>query len=223
MLRHRRFYLLTQDRMLLSPIRDYLQGCQATFNVASSPRQPELVRLSAYLAQKQAAGTGAQLVVICTHNSRRSHLGQFWLASAAAMVGADLVAYSGGTEATACHPNTLAALARAGASINRLADGANPHYAIAYGTEGPEQVVAYSKHFAAPPNPGQGFAAIMVCNEADLGCPVIPGAEARFALPYTDPKHADQSAAQDEAYDLACKTIAQEMLWVIENAKAQTA
>lgn len=223
MLRHRRFYLLTQDRMLLSPIRDYLQDCQATFNVASSPRHTELARLVTYLAQNQYASKVAQLVVICTHNSRRSHLGQFWLAAAAAITGTELLAYSGGTEATACHPNTLAALARAGASINRLAEGPNPHYAIAYGTESSEQVMAFSKHFAAPPNPSQAFAAIMVCNEADQGCPVVPGAEARFALPYTDPKYADQSAAQDEAYDTACKTIAQEMLWVIENAKARTA
>ena len=208
--------------MLHTSIIQYLQATKSTFNLAESPRQSELLRLAGYLWQKQMAGEAARLVVICTHNSRRSHLGQFWLAAAAAVAGADVIAYSGGTEATACHPNTLAALARAGAQITRQTDGANPQYAVAFGTAASEQVIAFSKHFAEPPNPRQGFAALMVCNEADQGCPLVPGAEARFALPYIDPKHADGFATQDAAYDLACKTIAQEMLWVTEKAPMTT-
>ena len=39
-----------------------------------------------------------QLNFICTHNSRRSHLGQIWAAIAGAYYNVDVATFSGGTE-----------------------------------------------------------------------------------------------------------------------------
>ena len=46
-----------------------------------------------------------EIIFICTHNSRRSHMSQLWAQLAAGYFGVDRVrCYSGGTEATAFHP-----------------------------------------------------------------------------------------------------------------------
>jgi hypothetical protein len=55
----------------------------------------------------------------------------------------------------------------------------------------------------------------MVCTQADEGCPVVLGAEARFSLPYQDPKAYDGTAQQAEQYDARCRQIAREMFFVM--------
>lgn len=201
-------------------VEAFLQKASASFDLDASPRKEELARLAQWLSQKQTAEIPARLTVICTHNSRRSHLGQFWLAAAGALQGLRLEAYSGGTEATACHPNTLAALQRAGGRITRISEGGNPHWKIAFGPD--EGIEAWSKVYSDPANPQQSYAALMVCTDADEGCPVVLGAEARFSLPYQDPKHADGSPQEEAAYDAACQTIAAEMAWVVQSVRERT-
>lgn len=196
-----------------------LRQAEQQFSLANNPRRSELERLGAYLAKKGKDRQAIKLVVICTHNSRRSHLGQFWAQVAATNAGLSLAAFSGGTEATACHPNTLAALERAGASVEKLTEGANPHYRILFGAGEKENIQAWSKHYSDKANPQDGFAALMVCSDADQGCPWVEGAEARFSLPYTDPKHADGSPSEAAAYDEASRIIAGEMAWLVELAK----
>ena len=74
--------------------------------------------------------------------------------------------YSGGTEATAFHPNAVAALARAGFDIPAPAQADNTHYQLAYAS-GRASLEAFSKVHSAPSNPQAEFAAIMNCSEAD--------------------------------------------------------
>lgn len=202
--------------VLFPEVEAFLEKASASFDLDASPRKAELARLARWLSEKQTGGIPARLTVICTHNSRRSHLGQFWLAASAALYGVQLQPYSGGTEATACHPNTLAALKRAGAHITRLTEDANPHWQIAFGPEG--GIEAWSKVYSDPANPQESYAALMVCTDADEGCPVVQGAESRFSLPYQDPKHADGSSEEEHAYDVASQTIAAEMAWVVQTA-----
>jgi hypothetical protein len=170
-------------------IETSLDIAMQALRINDSPRKAELERLSSYLAAKRAAGQSAKVTVVCTHNSRRSHLGQFWLAVAAAQFAVDLETFSGGTEATACHPNTLAALERAGAQVTALTPMPNPHYTVSYAEDA--SIEAWSKRYDDAANPQTGFAALMVCGEADEACPYIPGAEVRISLPYKDPKYAD--------------------------------
>lgn len=180
-------------------------------------RQHELAELGAYISQKIKSGQTAKLTVICTHNSRRSHIGQLWLAAAAAFYGIEgVAAFSGGTEATAFNPRAVAAMRRAGFDISGSEEEANPRYTARWGAELPE-LVLFSKKYDDPENPQQGFAAIMVCSDADEACPFIPGAEKRFAIRYDDPKAADGTPEEAAIYDERCRQIGREMLFAMRH------
>ena len=59
---------------------------------------------------KNATKKPLNLIFICTHNSRRSHMGQLWAQVAAFYYGIEHVyCYSGGTEATAFNPRSVKA------------------------------------------------------------------------------------------------------------------
>ncbi|RME96097.1 MAG: hypothetical protein D6772_12365 [Bacteroidetes bacterium] len=75
---------------------------EGEFDQIPVERKAVLEELGDYIYEKSTGGETAKLTVICTHNSRRSHMGQLWLAAAAAYYGIEGIAtYSGGTEATA--------------------------------------------------------------------------------------------------------------------------
>jgi hypothetical protein len=54
----------------------------------------------------------------------------------------------------------------------------------------------------------------MTCSDADASCPIVQGAEARFAIPYDDPKKSDGSEREAEVYNERCRQIAREMLYL---------
>lgn len=205
---------------LFEALGQYLSALPAGFADIPEARKAILRRLSGYLREEAQAGRKAQLTVICTHNSRRSHMGQLWAAAAAAWYGMEVESYSGGTEATAFHPNAVAALQRAGFVISRKADGKNPVYEARYSENGPA-LEAFSKRFDDDVNPGRHFAAIMVCSEADEACPFVPGAALRLSLPFEDPKRADGAPEEQQAYDEACRLIAREFCYAMELATKQ--
>ncbi len=189
----------------------------------ASERLVLLNALASYAADVLRSGRTARLIFICTHNSRRSHLAQVWAQVAAHAVGAAPVeCYSGGTEATACNPRTVAALERAGLQTVRITEGENPVYLISY-AEGVGPIVAFSKVYHQPPNPREGFAAVMTCTQAEENCPVVFGAERRFALAYDDPKAADGTPEEAAIYDARCRQIATEMFYVFERIAAALA
>ena len=73
-----------------------------------------LEELRAYIKSNTASGGPVKLTFICTHNSRRSHLGQIWAQKAALHHGLSFIqTFSGGTETTAFNPRAVAALRRA--------------------------------------------------------------------------------------------------------------
>ena len=187
----------------------------AEFDRIPADRRAALDRLAAHVKAKRDAGEPARLTFICTHNSRRSHLAQLWAAVAAERYGvAGVETFSGGTEATAFNPRAVAALRRAGFEVTAVDDGAdavNPRYRVSWGTGEPS--IAFSKRYDAAPNPTAGFAAVPVCSEADEACPVVTGADARFALPYEDPKAADGTPFEAARYDERTAQIARELLY----------
>ena len=62
------------------------------------------------------------------------------------------------------------------------------------------EATEYSKHYDDPANPQSGFAALMVCGEADAGCPVVKGSAMRVSMPYLDPKIYDGGAYEAAKY-----------------------
>lgn len=212
------FFLPTKVKEMHPELEQYLSGLEVEFDQIPEDRKEELLEISIFLREKAAKDEPLKLTVICTHNSRRSHMGEAWLHAAAKWYGLDKVkTYSGGTEATAFNPRAVAALQRAGYTVETVnSRNDNPVYGLSLG-RGYELEHHFSKRFDHPTNPREGFAAIMVCAEADAACPFVPGAEARFALPYDDPKAFDGTAQEAEQYDERCRQIAREMFYIIKN------
>ena len=187
---------------------------EAEFELIPAERKQQLNELRDYVASKVASGETPKLIVICTHNSRRSHLGQLWLA-----VGADyygllaMETFSGGTEATAFNIRAVNALQQIGFQIATQDETAtNPIYEIVW-KEGMEPYHAFSKKYDDAPNPQAEFAAIMVCTSADEGCPIVAGSDFRLSLPYEDPKNFDDTELEAAKYDERARQIGREILF----------
>ena len=181
------------------------------FSLISDSRKEELRKLSEFVSLK---GGKADLIFICTHNSRRSHLSQIWAQIAADYYGFDEIrSYSGGTEATAFFQSGIDAIRNAGIEVLKLSEGGNPIYGVNY-SETAHPIICFSKKYDDAFNPQRGFAAIMTCNNADKNCPFIPNASARIPIKYEDPKIADGTPQQLEKYIERSQQICREMLYV---------
>ncbi len=202
---------------LFDQLEKYCSNLENEFQLIPEIRKKQLEGLSQYISQKQKIHQPTKLNVICTHNSRRSHIGQLWLAAAALFYKKNNIhTYSGGTEATAFNPRSVAALRRAGFEIvTSDSTVENPVYFSAFGfSHSPLKM--FSKKYDHPENPQNEFAAIMVCSDADENCPVILGAEKRFALTFEDPKQFDDTNLESEKYDERVRQIGREMFYVMK-------
>lgn len=198
---------------LYSSITTYLQNAEKDFDKISRERKTELKKVAHFLKTNLSSEKKASLIFICTHNSRRSHMGQIWAMAAAEYYGiTGVAAYSGGLEITAFNPNAIKALTKAGFVITNKSQDKNPHYEVSYASDA-SPVVAFSKKYMDSPNPTSNFAAIMTCTHADETCPVVQGASVKISTPYEDPKKADGQPNQDQVYDERCKQIATEILY----------
>lgn len=202
---------------------DYVKSLPNEFSQISPARKAKLQLVSQYILEKQHADKTCQVIVICTHNSRRSHFGQVWLQVAATWYNiSSFASFSGGTEATAFHPNAVQALQQAGVPITLVSGHSNPLYKIHFQDNLPA-ATAFSKKYTHPDNPAQNFAALMVCTQADQGCPLVTGAEARFSLSYDDPKDFDGTAQETTKYAERCRQIASEMFFIIDSVSGANA
>lgn len=160
-----------------------------------------------------------QLNFICTHNSRRSHLGQIWAQTLAHYHGwRNIRTYSGGTEATALFPKVAETLRNQGFQIESDDSSDNPVYEILYADDA-RAIEGFSKVYDDPANPKDKFAAVMTCSHADENCPFIPGTDKRISLPFEDPKLFDDSPQQDEKYMERSLQIATELHFVFNQLK----
>lgn len=200
--------------MILPSIQQSIaSGIIQSYDLIPEPRRALLKKLSEYIKRKIAEEEPVRLLFVCTHNSRRSHMGQIWAQVASLHYGLDDVAcYSGGTEETAFNPRSVKALQAAGLQVHKLSDGNNPVYEVSYAHEA-QTIQAFSKKYDHTSNPSGGFCAIMTCSEADEACPFIPGAELRISLPYRDPKESDDSPEEEKTYAERSLEIAREMFY----------
>jgi arsenate reductase len=203
--------------MLIKSIEETIQVLN--FDAISDERKIVLQSLIAYVQQKVSANKNVNLNFICTHNSRRSHLSQVWAQTAAHYYSVkNVFCYSGGTEATAMFPMAAKALEVAGFQITKLSQEQNPIYAVKY-AQNEHPLVCFSKTFEHSFNPKSEFAAIMTCAQADEGCPLILGCEARIPVRYDDPKAFDNTPQQKEKYIERSLQIATEMCFVFSQIK----
>ncbi len=209
-----------QDQALQKEIYNFCQSLENEFDLISEERKKKLASLGDYIFNKIDENITPKLVVICTHNSRRSHIGQLWLA-----VGADyyrlpaIETYSGGTEATAFNIRAVKAFQRIGFQMSAVDKTANnPVYEVKW-KDDTQAYKAFSKKYEDEPNPKEKFAAIMVCSQADEGCPMVFGRDFRLSLPYDDPKDFDDTELEQKKYDERLRQIGREMLFVLSQIK----
>jgi arsenate reductase len=192
---------------------------QFSVHAISNQRMEVLQPLAEYIQTKKNNNETIRLNFICTHNSRRSHLSQIWTQTMAFHFGIkNIFCYSGGTQATAMFPKVAETLTHQGFTIQKLSDTDNPVYAVKYDLN-EHPIICFSKTYNNEFNPKSKFAAIMTCNNADEGCPLVIGAEARFPIKYDDPKAFDGTALQSQKYAERSLEIAQEMWWVFSQVK----
>lgn len=189
------------------------------FESISSERKIILQPLIDFIQNKVNNQQDIRLNLICTHNSRRSHLSQVWAQTAAAHYEIkNVFSYSGGTEATAMFPMAAKTLVKQGFQIKTIAEGSNPVYAIKYAANA-HPVIGFSKTFDDDFNPQSEFAAILTCSSADQGCPFIAGAEVRIPITFEDPKAFDNTPQQAEKYEERSLQIATELCYVFSKIK----
>jgi arsenate reductase len=182
-------------------------------------RKEVLYPLVEYIQNKVNTSEEIRLNFICTHNSRRSHLSHIWAQTMAFHFGIDTIfCYSGGTEATALFPKVAETLTHQGFQIQQLSQDQNPVYAVKFDNN-QQPIIGFSKTYFDDFNPKSNFAAIMTCSNADEGCPMVFGAEARFPIKYEDPKAFDGTEVMNEKYTERSLQIASELYFVFSQIK----
>tara|TARA_R110002049_G_scaffold24588_13_gene87003 strand:+ start:5205 stop:5837 length:633 start_codon:yes stop_codon:yes gene_type:complete len=181
-------------------------------------RKKTLSKIAESVAKEYAKSKEVNLNFICTHNSRRSQLGQVWAFYAADYFNLNINAFSGGTEVTAFYRNTVKTLQSVGFDF-KVDDFShqNPKYLISF-SGSKKSIFGFSKRFDNLTNK-QPFIAITTCNNADANCPFIPTAIERFHLPFVDPKASDGTPEQAATYLKTNEQIAAEVFYIFNEVK----
>lgn len=185
----------------------------------SSKRKELLTTIATKIIEERHKLNKVRLNFICTHNSRRSQFAQVWAHfSIQQFKLRKIKSFSGGTETTAFHHNTIKSLQSAGFKFKLIEfSHTNPKYEIT-NAKMKKAAIGYSKFFSESTK-NKPFIAITTCNSADENCPFIPEAISRFHLPYIDPKQADNTEQTEKTYLMTNKIIAAEMNFLFEQVK----
>ena len=197
-------------------VKDFFEKSQQNI-VIDTTRKDLLVKIANKIAANYNKGN-VNINFICTHNSRRSQLGQVWIFFAADYFNLPINALSGGTEVTAFHRNTVETLTQTGFKFDVVEfSHTNPIYKISFSDEKPS-LLGLSKLYDHHENTTPYFV-LTTCNNADENCPFIPEAIERFHVPYVDPKHSDGTPNQSETYLNTSRIIAAQMYFLFNQIK----
>lgn len=187
-------------------------------------RLQKLSDLADAITQQLKSKQKSEVVVICTHNSRRSHIGQVMLRKAAVESGLKgIETHSGGTEVTAMNERVAKAFEGLGFDVDKKGNSDNPLYTIAWDESDEDRIEGlHSKVYDDPENPQSDFIALIVCSSADTYCPFVKGAAHRIYLPYEDPKNFDDTDQEATAYLNKITEIGAEMRYVVEKTQSSS-
>lgn len=198
-------------------IKNFFENSYKKISI-SEKRTMLLLKIAATIANEYSSKEIVNLNFICTHNSRRSQIGQIWSYYAAYYFKLNINVFSGGTEVTSFNRNTVKTLQKTGFQF-QLSDFShqNPTYQISFdGSYG--YILGFSKLYSNPINQ-EPYIAILTCNDAETDCAYIPSATHRFLLPFTDPKFADGTENQEEVYMQINAEIAAEIFLIFKQVK----
>lgn len=181
-------------------------------------RIEELDVVVSAIQELKQSGQNVNIIVVCTHNSRRSQLGEVWINILAYHFGISaLTAYSGGMEDTAFNERMVTALLDSGVGLKLIEEGSNPRYIVE--DIGMDDHVLFSKAYDHAINPQSGYIALMVCDHADENCPVVIGMKYRIPLRYKDPKEFDDTEHEEKAYREKVLEVGREMYYIMDRIK----
>lgn len=192
---------------LFPKIRQHADLLTSQFDLIEERHREGADELVAWIGKNYDPEKSLAIIVICTGNSRRSMMGSTMGNIAAAYYGLPNIRFfSGGTTPSAFNPRAIATLKEIGVEVEPSGKEAprgklgeeNPIYRVRWG-KGLE-TKEFSKLYSDIQNPQKGFAAIMVCSEADASCPVVSGASARITVSYEDPKVYDGAEFETAKY-----------------------
>ena len=106
-----------------------------------------------------------RLLVLCTHNSARSQMGEGWIRHHAAEANLDLEVWSAGTERTKVKPEAVTVMQEVGLDISGHT----------------------SKRLDEVPDPWSFDVVLTVCDAANESCPAYPAATTRLHVAFPDP------------------------------------
>ncbi len=195
----------------LKPIIEELEKCT---NEISSKRKDLLESVANYISEKVKENKTININFICTHNSRRSIMGQIWAQTVSEYFNVPNVkCFSGGTEATAFNPRSVSAIKDFGFKLEQMDKTENPLYHV-YFSEDKEPLKCFSKIYSDKLNPQKNYIAIITCSHADENCTVVFGADKRFPIKYDDPKEFDDTDLEKSKYTERFKQIGIEMIYL---------
>ena len=197
-----------ESRKSLNPrVAAHADMLTTSFDMIDETHREAGEKLVDWIVKNYKPGQPLHVTVICTGNSRRSILGATMGNIAAAYYGMPEIRFhSGGTAPSAFNPRAIAALKEIGVEVEPTGKEAprgepktaNPIYVVRWGSG--MEATEFSKTYFDARNPQQGFAALMVCGEADAACPFVKGAAVRISMPYLDPKIYDDSTYESQKY-----------------------
>jgi len=153
---------------------------------------------------------------ICTHNSRTSQMSQAWAFYASVYFKINnIYVFSGGTETTAFHRNTIKALQKTGFEFNIIDfSHQNPKYLISF-KETDKNILGFSKKFDDEENL-YPYIAITTCNHVDEFFSSTPNILNHFHLSFKDPKYSDSTLLEKEKHLETSSQIAGEIFIIFE-------
>ncbi len=223
---------------LLPKVREHADSLTTSFDMIDETHRLAGRKLVDWIAKNYRPGKPLDVVVVCTGNSRRSILGATMGNIAAAYYGMPEVRFhSGGTAPTAFNARTVNALKEIGVEVEptgKEAARGEPQdgesglsrplgNARRNGRRRRWKRRSFPSTTTIRPIRKQGFAALMVCGEADAACPFVKGAALRVSMPYLDPKIYDGGAYESAKYAERRDDMGRLMLSVMMQARQRVA
>lgn len=199
---------------MFDTVKTYLKKRLSESDLISDERKASLEKIAYWIKNATTKRSRSEILFVCIHNSRRSHLSEIHATAAIDWFGMSekLKVYSGGTTVTAFNTNAAAVVETAGYAVDK-ADGKNPMYKIRYADDRPA-INVWSKKYDDVSNPDAGFLAVMTCSDNEQNCPYIASANARIPLYYPDPSESDNTPEQEATYNKVSDDIARELMYL---------